>query len=180
MKNTLKATIVASIIASTLIISCTKENINPSQTSVNFDENEIENSLKFVTVNERILKITDKKPIVIVQWDEWGRKKKNCDGWGLCEADWFPKEESIVIPPPNGGATILELDKISNKYYIDILLAEKVPTHIPIHALKLKIDEDIELLNIQDFTSVPLTIYKGNYKVNNSLGKFGGYRIYLN
>ena len=180
MKNALKATIVASIIASTLIISCKKENLNPGQTSVSFDENEIENSLKFVDVNERIIKIKDKKPIVIVQWDEWGRKKKNCDGWGLCEAEWFPEEKSTVIPPPNGWATILELDKISNKYYIDILLAEKVPNHIPIHVLKLKIDKDIELLNIQDFIPVPLTIYKGDYKVNHSLGKFGGYRIYLN
>ena len=128
-----------------------------------------------VYVARYLSKIKDKKPIIIVQWDEWGRKKKNCGGWGLCEAEWFPKEEA-VIPPPNGGASLLEFDETLEKYYIDILLAENAPTGTP----DLKVDEDIELLNIQELTSTPLTIFEGNYELNNSLGEFGGYRIHLN
>jgi len=65
-----------------------------------------------------------------------------------------------------------------NKYYIDILLAESHPVEIPTDALTLKIDENFEL-KVEDVISQNLTFNQGDYHYDNSLGEFGGYRIYL-
>ena len=42
-------------------------------------------------------------------------------------------------------AILLEYDKTQAKYYIDILLAETVPSNIPLDTLTLKIDKDLTI-----------------------------------
>lgn len=161
------------------LISCSKE----VDSTATFDENTIAKRLKFVDVNSRISVKTNAKTktdILIVEWDEWGRASKLCDGWGLCNADWFPSSSKLAskVTSGNGGASILEFDASKKKYFIDILLAETVPSDIPKEVLTFKIDADFEL-NVQLAVGQSLTFHQGNYNFDDSLGKFGGYRIYL-
>ncbi|MCF6168773.1 hypothetical protein [Lutibacter sp.] len=136
--------------------------------------------LTFVDVNDRIANKQNASKsfakIIIVRWDEWGRKKKQCNGWGLCNAEWFPQNKSSNFS--SGGATLLEFDNSLDKYYIDILLDKTPPLEIPTDALTLKIDENFDL-DVQEIISQNLTFNKGEYFYDNSLSEFGGYRIYL-
>ena len=164
------------------VTSCSEDNV----TSNGYDENSIAKQLKFVDVNTRISgkqNNTQAKAllkIIIVRWDEWGRASKQCRGWGLCNAEWFPKtkKQAQKNTSTNGSATLLEFDNSLNKYYIDILLAETPPSEIPSDALTLKIDKNFEL-DVQSEISQNLTFNQGDYPYDSSLGEFGGYRIYL-
>ena len=163
------------------VTSCSDDN----ETTSTYDENSIAKQLSFVDVDTRItnkqIKGTQSRvKIIIVRWDEWGRAKRECKGWGLCNADWFPQFNRTVQKSTsmNGSATLLEFDDSLNKYYIDILLAETPPAEIPTEALTLKIDENFEL-EVEDAISQNLTFNQGDYGYDGSLGEFGGYRIYL-
>jgi hypothetical protein len=163
-----------------LTSSCSKD----KETISLYDENSIAKQLKFIDVNNRIANIHDKTQgkamvkIIIVRWDEWGRKKKNCAGWGLCNAEWFPDLKKANSISSNGGATLLEFDDNLKKYYIDILLAETPSAEIPTDLLTLKIDENFEL-EVESIISQNLTFNQGEYFYDSTLGEFGGYRIYL-
>jgi len=58
--------VIAGVLAS--FVGCKKEKVNPnSNSSIIENDNKVgEPGFWYVT------------------WDEWGRKSKNCDGWGLC------------------------------------------------------------------------------------------------
>lgn len=179
MKNILKI-VLGLLLSLGLHTSC-----NSDDELVNFDENTIAKRLSFVDVKTRISNAVNKQllakaSIIIVEWDEWGRKARNCDGWGLCNADWFPELKKNVQKNNvnNGVKTILEYDNSIEKYYIDILLADTVPSDIPLEALTLKIDENFEL-DVQGAISRNLTFNKGDYPFDETKGDFGGYRIYL-
>tara|TARA_B110000114_G_scaffold78488_1_gene83171 strand:+ start:188 stop:733 length:546 start_codon:yes stop_codon:yes gene_type:complete len=163
------------------VTSCSEDN----EAVNSYDENAIAKQLSFVDVDTRIANkqskgIQSRVKIIIVSWDEWGRASRLCRGWGLCNADWFPyfKRTAQKSTSTNGGATLLEFDDSLNKFYIDILLAETPPTEIPTEALTLKIDENFEL-EVEDAISQNLTFNQGDYSYDDSLGEFGGYRIYL-
>lgn len=158
--------------------ACSKEQVVKTS-----DEDNIAQQLKFVQVDERIkekLLSHSREEIVIVEWDEWGRAKKNCKGFGLCNADWFPHfYEMPTHPNPiNGGASILELNHINNKYYFDILMANVPPSSLELIKLTLEIDYDI-VLDTQTKIGTNLKINHGMYTYDSSMGAFGGYRIYL-
>ncbi len=143
----------------------------------------IAQQLKFVSVNERIKEKTlsnSRDKIIIVQWTEWGRASKDCRGWGICNADWFPQFNSMVLNPNpgNGGASILEIDQSKNKYYFDILLAASPPASISLVNLPLTVDEEI-VLNTKTDIGTDLKINQGRYYYDSTIGTFGGFRIYL-
>ena len=164
------------------VTSCSEDN----EAVNSYDENAVAKQLSFVDVDTRIANKQSKGTesrlpiLIIVVWDEWGRASKQCKGWGLCNADWFPQfdRSSKKSTSTNGGATLLEFDDSLNKYYIDILLAVTPPAEIPTDALTIKIDENFEL-EVEDAISQNLTFNQGDYGYDNSLGEFGGYRIYL-
>lgn len=165
---------IALVISTVVAISCSKE-----ISSSGIDENTIAKRLTFVNVNARIKAkefLQKRIPIVIVEWDEWGRGSKDCRGWGLCNANWFP--DSRNNETTNGGATLLEFDNTNNKYYIDILLEKPVPDDLPKEAITIKIDTDF-MLNVEKIISKNLIFHQGEYPFNSALGQFGGYRIYL-
>tara|TARA_R110001583_G_scaffold153501_1_gene305228 strand:- start:1215 stop:1763 length:549 start_codon:yes stop_codon:yes gene_type:complete len=181
MKN-LGILAIYTFIAFLTITSCSNEG-----TINTIDENTIANRLTFLDVSERIMNAKNEQPsaktqrdALIVEWDEWGRKSRNCGGWGLCNANWFPSanKQAQKSSTTNGSKTILEYDSSIEKYFIDILLADIVPPEIPIEALTLKIDENFEL-NVEDAISKNLIFNKGDYLFNTALGEYGGYRIYL-
>jgi hypothetical protein len=130
--------------------------------------------LKFVDVSERLKTVDRSLAVVIVSWNEWGRKKKGCKGFGLCDPTWFPEVQEM--PVGNASGSIVELDKNSGKYYFDILLAESLPSEISGADLIFEIDENI-LLETNSVTGKNLTIQSGQYLLDASMGRFGGYRI---
>ncbi len=177
--KTKKLLLYASVIAMVAVyFSCSKNQEVEKEKEIN-----IARQLKFVPVGDRIKERNgdvSRGKIVIVSWNEWGRKKKNCDGWGLCKAKWFPDvNESVQVPDPTeGGASILESDPSNGKYYFDILLADYPPATIPVSELTLIVDEDI-LLGQSPVLGNDLIIKEGDYEYDSSLRTYGGYRIYL-
>lgn len=174
------------IIVVSVFFSCSTEN-ESSMTN----QNSIENSLVFKKIGYNQEDI-GQRPVVIsgntgnkfivVSWDEWGRKRKNCAGWGLCNAEWFHCTDAEGNPvdcfkfPPNGYETFLQVDDLTSQYYIEILLAEE--TDIPKEELALNIDEDI-VLNISSAIGTDLKFNSGVYLFDSNLGDYGGFKIYL-
>ena len=177
----IKKITVLTLLSAFVLSSCEDEQILET-----YDENTIAQQIKVVDVNKRIAteypETSLRKRLIIVRWEEWGRKKVGCDGWGLCRAEWFPElfpgARIDATESENGAQTLLEFDEELNQYYIDILLAETPPTDIPSESLTLKIDEDFDL-DIEDELAQNLTFVVGDYPYNESLSTNGGYRIYL-
>lgn len=173
--------------ASLLILtSCSKEDSVDLVDSVN--EDSIAKELVLVdysktNLNARNETATNGK-LIIVRWTEWGRKKRNCAGWGLCKAHWFfcVDENNNQVDcfgrnsNSNGYSTPLQFDETDNRYYVDVLLAE--PTTIPEQSLTLKIDENF-MLDTSLAIGKDLTFSEGDYVFNRQLGEFGGIRVYL-
>ena len=168
----------AAVLVTGILGGCSKEQVVKTS-----DEDNIARQLKLVQVDERIKEKSlshSREEIVIVEWDEWGRAKKNCKGFGLCNADWFPHfYEMPVHPNPiNGGASILELNHVNNKYYFDILLANAPPASLELIKLPLVVDYDIVLDTLTQIGN-NLKINQGMYYYDSSIGAYGGYRINL-
>lgn len=166
------------------ISSCSDEGI----TNI-INENDIASQLIFKKINFDELNNSKLNKSswcgVIVDWDEWGRASKNCDGWGLCNADWFPPCEEEVrknnitySSPPNGYATFVKKEDKTNRYYIEILLAAPKPSTLSDIDLTLKIDKTFEL-DTKSVLGSTLTFKSGSYFFDNKLGEFGGIKIYL-
>ena len=175
----IKKITVLTLLSAFVLTSCEDEQILET-----YDENTIAQQIKVVDVNKRIAteypETSLRKRLIIVRWDGWGHGGQ-CNGWGLCRAEWFPQFKGARIDATeseNGAQTLLEFDEELNQYYIDILLAETPPTDIPSESLTLKIDEDFDL-DIEDELAQNLTFVVGDYPYNESLSTNGGYRIYL-
>lgn len=177
----IKKIAIYTLLSAFVLTSCEEEQILET-----YDENTIAQQIKVVDVNKRIAteypETSLRKRLIIVRWDGWGRAKRNCEGWGLCLAEWFPElfpgARIGATESENGAQTLLEFDEELNQYYIDILLAETPPTVIPSESLTLKIDEDFDL-DIEEELAQNLTFVVGDYPYNESLSTNGGYRIYL-
>ena len=176
----IKKIAVYTLLSAFVLTSCEDEQVLET-----YDENTIAQQIKVVDVNERIAteypETSLRRGLIIVRWEKWGRAKRNCEGWGLCNAEWFPQFKGARIDATeseNGAQTLLEFDEELNQYYIDILLAETPPTDIPSESLTLKIDEDFDL-DIEEELAQNLTFVVGDYPYNESLSTNGGYRIYL-
>lgn len=175
----IKKIAVYTLLSAFVLTSCKDEQVLET-----YDENTIAQQIKVVDVNKRIAteypETSLRKRLIIVRWDGQGHGHQ-CNGWGLCKAEWFPQFKGARIGATesgNGAQTLLEFDEELNQYYIDILLAETPPTDIPSESLTLKIDEDFDL-DIEEELAQNLTFVVGDYPYNESLSTNGGYRIYL-
>jgi hypothetical protein len=112
-------------------------------------------------------------------WTEWGRKSKNCAGWGLCNFSdcWFcctdgngnvidcPKDELIA----NSG--IIYIPEGANSGFMEIKLkpAYEDQSNAIQNQLTLDIDEDI--------IGERFVLHQGGYLFNSTIGMHGGYRV---
>lgn len=166
-------------IISLITYSCTKEN---EESLIN--EEDISKSLIFKDIssqlnnaqNRTVFIGANEENIVIVSWEEWGRASKNCRGWGLCNADWFPGISGVNYTNGNGYATYLQKDDSTGQYYLEIKLAAE--STIPENLLDLKIDADFELDTTLEIGQ-KLIFKKGTYFFDSTLGEYGGIRINL-
>ena len=116
-------------------------------------------------------------------WDgRWGRIKRNCDGWGFCDAHscffcCVDANNDYAIVDCETGEPVAQnsipgtLNPATNEGYFNIELNPSV--QIEADAIQNKevfyIDEDI----IAD----DLLIHKGDYSFDTSIGSYGGYKI---
>ncbi|MBC7524637.1 MAG: hypothetical protein H7239_09390 [Flavobacterium sp.] len=167
------------IFTSIIIVSCTKENENST-----INEDQIAKSLVFKEINSQSTDAQNRTVytgvngdnIVIVSWTEWGRASRDCRGWGLCNADWFPGDRGVNYENGNGYATYLQIDDTTGKYYLEVKLAAE--STIPENLLDLKIDADFELDTTLEIGQ-KLIFKQGTYHFDSTLGEFGGIKIIL-
>ncbi|MDR1345101.1 MAG: hypothetical protein LBK03_00160 [Bacteroidales bacterium] len=111
-----------------------------------------------------------KQLVFEIWWDEWGRKKKNCDGAGLCNFHISLRIEEIK----EENHTILYYgdDNEEGRMYADILIDNYF--QFDEEGTDFYIDED---LYSQDQYGQLYMIPAGQYRFNKGLGKLGGYTI---
>jgi hypothetical protein len=174
MKRKLFQSTLISLVLTTVlfIFSCNKSDV------VEIDENTIASRLKFKKISDE--EITAKGTIVRIEWDEWGRSSRNCDGWGLCNytVTWFPENKSTGTPNDYNYSFPINYDASKNQFYLEMLLEEPVPIDLPLENHPLKVDE-IMILNTKDVFDKDLIIMNGEYFFNSQLGEFGGFIIYF-
>jgi hypothetical protein len=114
-----------------------------------------------------------RKVTITISWDEWGRAKRDCKGWGLCNF----KIEIIIIkdkdsrssdnPSTNPYSAELYYQR-DGRAYIDVLIDKTY------EGTSLFIDEDLYSV---DENGQLYMIPEGEYKLNPTLGKMGGYTV---
>ena len=119
---------------------------------------------------EQTTQISERGTItIVVSWDEWGRKKKNCDGGGLCN---FTVEKVEYVNTVDKMAPIL--DDPNGNPYIEALVDKDLVFED--ESESLYIDEDIKSIASNGLTYV---MSAGVYQIDYKLGKLGGYTIPL-
>lgn len=151
-------------------ISCSESNEMKSDTNANF---------KSKTLSTSTEKTNDKEfYIYFIDWDQWGRTSRNCDGFGLCHFRdcWFCCLENDFIVNCNEGNKIdnageLKIYKNSKKGFLTIKLNPQNKEH-------LKAITNREVLYIdENISNSKTTLIKGAYNFNPTVGKHGGYII---
>jgi lipoprotein len=120
--------------------------------------------------------------IGIFGWD-WGRPKKNCTGFGICDFTWFPalkKEHDIHIslPADDTNASLL-MQTSEGQTYTDLLLAEPMKDEYKEEIPPLPVEKSILYSASVNGKKVSYKLKKGEYHFNPELGEHGGYRILL-
>ena len=108
-----------------------------------------------------------KKVIITITWDKWGRKKKDCNGAGLCNF----RIEIQIIKSSSAYSAELYYNRDGNAY-IDVLIDNLYV--FDSESTDFYIDDD---LYSQDKNGQLYMIPKGRYKFNSALGTQGGYTI---
>lgn len=129
---------------------------------------------------EELIQSSDNNPnltlrwkIYHVEWDEWGRKSRNCGSWGLCNFKdcWFCD--------PIAGSGDLNLDESTGVGTLTIELSSTYSGQDSaiINQWNLYVDEDIKNLTnvIEEFDTI--TMKAGVYQFQSNIGSQGGYIV---
>lgn len=116
--------------------------------------------------------------VIYADWSKWGRTSKKCTGFGLCNfrsCTFCCTQEGVVVScndkkkVPNSG--IISIDKETNLGFLIIKLDNTVAEQ------NEAIKTDATLYIDTDLTSETITLAKGEYKFDKTIGKSGGYTI---
>ncbi|MBK9107412.1 MAG: hypothetical protein IPM92_03270 [Saprospiraceae bacterium] len=127
----------------------------------------------FQEPNNTNQKLQKRWKIYHVEWDEWGRKSRNCGSWGLCNFRdcWFCDPQPLVgdlnLNDTTGiGILTIELNSAYNGQDSAI-----------INQWNLYVDEDIinPTLIIQEFDTIKMKA--GVYQFLSNIGSQGGYTV---
>jgi hypothetical protein len=117
--------------------------------------------------------------VYYIEWDgEWGRTSKDCQGWGLCnfKSCWFCCElNGCIIDCSSNekmyGAGIVEINPKDNTGFLIIQLS-------PDNEAEKKAISNNEILYVdEDIVNCDVTLLKGEYSFDKSIGKYGGYQV---
>ncbi|PQJ20795.1 hypothetical protein [Tenacibaculum sp. SG-28] len=164
-----------------ILFSCDANNDLKNKTTIL--EEDIASEVTFKEIEKS--KVTNSKWCGhIVSWDEWGRKSKDCRGWGLCNASWFQpcKEKKNTSASESkkikSFATEVYREKNTEEYFILLALNKPIPKGINSNDLLFRIDKDI-ILETEKSLGHKLTFKTGVYKFDETIDEFGGYKIFL-
>jgi hypothetical protein len=119
--------------------------------------------------------------VIYADWDGWGRTSRQCHGFGLC------KFNSCTFCCVDGGVIVscddkkivpksgtIKIDVETNKGFMTINLNPQFSEENDAINKKetLYIDEDLK--------SDKITLHKGVYVFDSSIGKYGGYSVEAN
>lgn len=116
--------------------------------------------------------------LAYADWDGWGRTSKQCHGFGLCNftgCTFCCVENGVIVNckdkkvMPKSG--LIKIDVATNNGFMTIKLNPQFPDEND--AIKNK-----ETLYIdENLTNDDITLYKGNYAFDSSIGLYGGYIV---
>lgn len=151
------------------IVSCRQSEVAENR----FSENDMAKLIK-VMPNSSITNPTARHEISI-GWDEWGRKSKDCGGWGLCNFSFhYDQTGKNATTTDSQYKSNINIDKDGQKYFY-IFLNEKPNEQIPQDVLALRIDENINY----NFNKINYIVKSGTYYYKNDIGLYGGYKIFV-
>lgn len=152
--------------------SCKKE-ISETPTSINTETNLTE-KLSFLQAVPSSSNNAEAGPGIRVRitWDEWGRAKRKCLGWGLCNIN-FEFEPYWEMGNYSSNVTNVE----GNNYISQILLASSVPSDIDMTNNPLIVDYDIAVETENNGISETFILKANDYHFQDNLGEFGGYQV---
>lgn len=180
--------ILFSVFLSMVALSCSKETVDSAQDSSLLQEEEVLKSLKFVPIEKqstlRALRSSSSTNLVIVSIT-WGRKSKNCRGFGICDVDWFPGLQDLFSSSSLANSTetlstYLREDPETGENYLELPLEESPSPNFSSDDLSIKVDRPLELTsNGHDSLGESLVLPANAYRLNETVGVNGGYRIVL-
>lgn len=158
------------ILLTTIYISCKK---GTDQNGNTLTKEEILQSSQSSTGNEQ------RYHIYYASWDEWGRARRNCDGWGLCnfQSCWFcctDDHNQIVNCQTqqrieNAGKITIDDQTKDGDMTIELHPSIQIQNDAITQRLTLYIDQDLE--------NAEFIIRAGEYIFDQQIGSFGGYRL---
>lgn len=164
-KLKLNALLIIAIATGSLIIySCSKEQS---------DSKEQNAKTTFIDVTATNSTSSKKGWWVIADWD-WGRESRQCkSGFGVCHWDWFPGWRLVKTPLKDGQVrTPILFDETLKLHYVEFLVEEGSDKED-----FLTIDNDLSMDVTIDDETEKITFGAGQYRFDESLGEYGGYRV---
>lgn len=186
------STFIGVAILALVAFSCSNRNeiITNEDSSLNREELVIK-ELKFLPLEKQIgLRSFNNIPpnnkpdldIVIVRV-EFGRKSKNCRGFGVCDVEWFPGFDMVANPEDNIQPSLLTYmreNPETGEHYIELPLAESPNPKFTNEDLTLKIDAPLEFIsNGEDSLGESYIAPAKELKLDPKVGEHGGYKIEL-
>jgi hypothetical protein len=155
---------IAISIGSLIISSCSKEK---------FISQEQNAKTTFIDVTATNSTSSKKGWWVIADWD-WGRESRQCkSGFGVCHWDWFPGWRLVKTPLKDGQVrTPILYDDTLNLHYVEFLLEKD-----SYKEEYLTIEKDLSMDVTVEEETESITFSAGQYRFDESLGIYGGYRV---
>jgi len=109
------------------------------------------------------------KPVIYyATWDEWGRAKRGCDGWGLCNyTDCWLCDDGM--PATNWAPVIYDDQTGEGTMNISLRPEVEIEHYAIAHHSPFNVDADI--------VNPGSTLHAGVYQFDPSVGEHGGYKI---
>lgn len=102
-------------------------------------------------------------------WEEWGRASRDCESWGLCH---FYSCWACFVPDYTkkySGLVKIDLDTKQGFLFVELSSSDTIQRDALQNKSVFYIDQDI--------TSNNITLLKGEYIFDSTVGKEGGYKV---
>lgn len=133
-------------------------------------------SNKVSLVSNKISNNLNNRVNVIIFSVNIGRASQGClRGWGFCNFEWFPLINPDA-PLPTDKLLVEEKISTQNERFFEIQAGSPVPGDVTAQELELIVDSDMTT----QVNGTNVTLKKGTYHYDYSIGQYGGYRVTLN
>lgn len=164
--------------------SCAKKEVHVDVTPELDREEAVLRELKFLPIDkqESLRSMGDGGLNLVIVNVKFGRKSRDCYGFGICYVDWFPGFDDLFSygTTTETLSTYLREDMETGEHYLELPLAEAPNPKFTAEDLSLKVDAPLELIsNGEDSLGESMVLPASTYKFDSSVGENGGYKIVL-